>query len=315
MTYKRIVLFSTLLFSHLSEVLAECSTCSAKTSETIKRKFTIQDQAQLTISTDCTQHIRVHEGLQNNEISLTLIKRGPHNALENVHAQFKETPSHIGVELYNSKEHLGTISQLEVTVPRGTIVSCHCRGKTTLHGAITEAFVETLSETVTVKGISGTLDVRTDSGDIAIENTRGSIIAQTSSGQVSIDNAFESVHVTSSSGALYIRNPQKDVDVSTRSGSIFLEMASITPSQIIRTHTTSGDVSCALPKHEDPSIVVYQTTGNIHGGHFRYKHQRDSWLFGKPTPPLKEPHRALIYINAPTGNITFNIFEGVMCCQ
>jgi len=285
------------------------------TSKTTKKVFPIKGRGQLSITTNCTEKISVKEDAHCSSCTVSITKKGSAKHYSNLATSFKGDSSEVSVEVKSTSKDTYATSVINAVVPKGTIVKCICKGKTILQGAINEAYIETTSEPVTIKGISGALDIKTESGDITVVDSRGHIIAETSSGYISIENPSETLAVSSSSGDISIKYPNKDVNIATKSGHISLELVALKAAQMVRAKTLSGDVSCALPKNETPSIIVHQTSGKTKSDDFHYKRRKNNSWFGAPTPPCKDKKKALIYINSITGNVTFNIYEGVTCCQ
>jgi DUF4097 and DUF4098 domain-containing protein YvlB len=114
--------------------------------------------------------------------------------------------------------------RFEVTVPVGTRVSAR-----------------SWSGSVSVKGVRGDLEARTQSADVEIRDA-GRIDVESLSGDVTIQGVNGESMIHTVSGDIGVGGARGDVEVETVSGDI--DLRDVVAKQI-RTHTTSGDVSFA----------------------------------------------------------------------
>ncbi len=111
--------------------------------------------------------------------------------------------------------------RFEVVVPVGTRVSAR-----------------SWSGSVSVKGVKGDLETRTQSADVEVRDA-GRIDVESLSGDVTVQGVSGESMIHTVSGDIDLANARGDVEIETVSGDI--ELRDVVARQI-RTHTTSGDV-------------------------------------------------------------------------
>jgi len=132
--------------------------------------------------------------------------------------------------------------RFEITVPVGTRVSAR-----------------SWSGSVSVKGVRGDLESRTQSADVDIRDA-GRIDVESLSGDVTIQGVNGESVIHTVSGGIELGGARGDVEIETVSGDI--ELRDVVAKQI-RTHTTSGDVSFSGPILPDGRYEYNTHSGEI----------------------------------------------------
>ena len=132
--------------------------------------------------------------------------------------------------------------RFEITVPVGTRVSAR-----------------SWSGSVSVKGVHGDLETRTQSADVDIRDA-GRIDVESLSGDVTIQGVNGESVIHTVSGGIELGGARGDVEIETVSGDI--ELRDVVAKQI-RTHTTSGDVSFSGPILPDGRYEYNTHSGEI----------------------------------------------------
>src|SRR6266699_7270719 len=103
--------------------------------------------------------------------------------------------------------------------------------------ANTQLRASSVSGSVTVTGISGTLDANTGSGSLKISNIGAGVRAHTGSGSIELDGARGNVYARTGSGSIHATNVAGGFDSETGSGHLVLDQSA--PGSV-RAETGSG---------------------------------------------------------------------------
>ena len=159
------------------------------------------------------------------------------------------------------------------------------------------------SGSVTVTGISGTLDANTGSGSLKLSNIGSGVRAHTGSGSIELDGAKGNVYARTGSGSIHATNVAGGFDGETGSGHLILEQ---TAPGSVRAETGSG----GLELHNvHGSLQAQAGSGSI-------KAEGDAtgeWVVhtGSGSVQLRLPQNASFDLNAHTGSGSINLSHPV----
>lgn len=140
---------------------------------------------------------------------------------------------------------------------------------------------ETVSATLTVDGLTGTLDVESVSGEITVTGEPGEVEAQSVSGDIDLTVKSATMRLASVSGSIKARGARGEVRVETVSGTATVEAAAVdrveleTVSGTVRfagdlsangrldAESVSGTVEVALPAGASGSFRLKSFSGDI----------------------------------------------------
>ncbi len=159
------------------------------------------------------------------------------------------------------------------------------------------------SGSVTIAGISGTLEAGTGSGNLKLSNIGSGVRAHTGSGGIEIDGAKGNVYARTGSGSIHATNVAGGFDGETGSGHLTLEQTS--PGSV-RAETGSG----GLELHNlHGSLQAQAGSGNIKAE----GEATGEWVVhtGSGSVQLRLPQNASFDLNAHTGSGSINLSHPV----
>ena len=144
-------------------------------------------------------------------------------------------------EDYHGKQQVST--DLTIHVPAGAAVSA-----------------ETVSASISVKGVTGELDLETVSGNVDISTKPAALDVETVSGNISVESAPTESDVSSVSGKIEIKAAGGSIDVENVSGEIVIRGGVIDDGDL---ETVSGDITCHAIPSSGGSLDVETMNGTI----------------------------------------------------
>lgn len=129
--------------------------------------------------------------------------------------------------------------------------------------------IESKAGKVTIKEPKQNVTVRNASGDIVIKDPVKDVTVHTKSGSVNIKNPQGTVSIDGKSGDIVVKDPNADVSVTVNSGNIDLHAKTLSSSQKVTLETSSGNITCTLPKNAQ-SIGISTTSGSVQANGFNY---------------------------------------------
>lgn len=169
-----------------------------------------------TLSVNCAGGTVIVTGAERNEIRVRA-------RTENGAIRFTSTGTRASLEPVSGRGC--SDGHFEVTVPVGTRVAA-----------------TTWSGSVSVKGVHGDIDARSQSGDVQIRDAGDRLDVESLSGDVVIRGVKGESTITTVSGSVTLTAARGNISIESVSGD--LDLSDIVARQI-RMHTTSGDVSFA----------------------------------------------------------------------
>jgi DUF4097 and DUF4098 domain-containing protein YvlB len=184
------------------------------------RDYTSSVDTLLPLSRNGAVEIRLHSG----EIIVTGWSRNEvkvRGTSERGQIRVEASPSHIEIGARTLRGRLGE-TRVEVTVPEGT--------RLTVSGS---------SADVSVRGVTGELDIATMSGDLVIDNASSRVDFESVSGDVQISRVQGALRGEAISGEVDVTDVTGEVEVETVSGDLTLRNVR---SKYVRAESVSGSV-------------------------------------------------------------------------
>ena len=128
-----------------------------------------------------------------------------------------------------------------------------------------DVLVDTGSGSVKVKGVVGNVNVDTGSGSVAVADVKGDkVLVDTGSGSVEVKQVdCANLHVDTGSGSVKARSISTDkAKIDTGSGSVVLELDRMGPGRYV-IDTGSGSIELALPKNASARIEADTGSGKV----------------------------------------------------
>lgn len=114
---------------------------------------------------------------------------------------------------------------------------------------------------VSVRDVTGQVELRTSSGDVTVSGVDGDLDAWLSSGDLRVDDVRGRVSATTSSGDVTLTGLRSsDVDVRASSGDTRLEFAEVPDA--VNVQASSGDVDVAVPARDPYRVRVVTSSGD-----------------------------------------------------
>src|SRR5205809_7444388 len=159
------------------------------------------------------------------------------------------------------------------------------------------------SGSVTVTGISGTLEANTGSGSLKLSDIGSGVRARTGSGSIEIDGAKGSVYARTGSGSIHATNVAGGFDGQTGSGHLTLEQ---TAPGSVRAETGSGGLEL---RNVRGSLQAQAGSGSIKAE----GEATGEWVVhtGSGSVELRFPQNASFDLNAHTGSGSINLSHPV----
>ena len=199
-------------------------------------------------------------GGSGDEVSLDAVKhtRGDRGALGDVRIQVDNTPTRVDVRTeYPRMSHSNVSVDYTLTVPNGASVELH-----------------SISGTIKVSGVRGTLRVETISGNVSAADTPNVELAKTVSGDVSLSGISTDGNVTAGtvSGSVTARGLKaKRLDLNSVSGDVTLTDVNVAS---VHAKSVSGsfEYTGAIQKGGDYDV-------NVHSGTIRFSLSNPSGFY------------------------------------
>lgn len=164
-----------------------------------------------------------------------------------------------GVLELDSCEKPGCWIEYEVTVPEGTKVTGQLDSGTADIRGVAEATVRSSSGRVSVKDVSGPVNVEADSGRLELADIDGAVVAKADSSSVEVDRVRGDLTLEASSGSVEARGIEGSTQVKSTSGRVVVELAK---QQSVRVDGDSGSVEVTVP-NGDYEVVASTDSGNV----------------------------------------------------
>jgi Putative adhesin len=148
----------------------------------------------------------------------------------------------------------------EVTVPAGTRVDGSIDSGHIEIDGLAAVNLKVSSGDVRMRGISGQVNLDSESGMIHLSDVGDAVVVRSESGDVTVDNARAGVTVQAESGMVRADGVAGAVDVRSHSGNVSVRLST---AQNIRAQADSGMVTVAVPR------AAYRVSTSADGGKVR----------------------------------------------
>lgn len=224
--------------------------------ETIEKTFSCPDSPHLTLS-NIRGSVKIQPG-DNGAIAVTAAKHNDTGDEENTRIEISQADDG-SVKIYTRYDHMGyrffrkwhpCKVDYEVLVPKECFLKVSGVSNTaTIEGTSGELDISTVSGDLECRSLTGQLIIKTVSGDVRGEAISAFACLNTVSGDISLKNSdFPALRGVTVSGDLVIETPLGDgpYDFKSVSGDIKLDISAV-DGATVSSSSLSGDVRTSLP--------------------------------------------------------------------
>jgi hypothetical protein len=217
-----------------------------------EKKFTVSGPAQLALSTfDGSIEVRAWD---RNEVLVEVEKVGPDQAtVEKI--QVKATQDARGITVDVSKPSSITTTGIRRTPSANLVVSVPQKATITARSG---------DGSITVRGVTGKLDLDTEDGSVRVEEVKGDLAIRTGDGAVDVRRIEGGARINTGDGSIRADGMLKALDVETRDGSVDINArsGSVVESDWAVT-TGDGGVRLELPEGLNADLDAQCSDGRV----------------------------------------------------
>jgi hypothetical protein len=217
-----------------------------------EKKFTVTGAAQLALSTfDGSIEVR---GWDRNEVLVEVEKRGPDQPTVD-RIQVKATQNGNSITLDVAKPSPLTTTGFQRSPSASLVVSVP------LQTAIT---ARSGDGSITIRRVSGKVDLDTDDGSVRVEEVKGDVVVRTGDGSVRARDVTGYAKITTGDGTIGVDGVLKGLELDTRDGSVEATARTGSVVETAWTVTTGdGSIRVELPEGFNAELDAQSADGRV----------------------------------------------------
>jgi hypothetical protein len=224
--------------------------------------MTDQRLEQFAVAHACRIEVRLGSGgidvVEGPADQITVEVRGP----EASHFRIEQLGDRIVIQPETSMAGFLRSHEVRLAVPSGTTtLQAHVASASVRAGVDLRALsVAAASGDITLRSVTGSVDVKLASGDLEARRIGGSLDVVSASGSVVVERVDGDANVTAASGNVRLRRTSGELRVKTVSGDVLLGHID---GPAVSCKTVSGDVRISIPSGRELDVDLETFTGSI----------------------------------------------------